>query len=355
MSKIWVLGAGQLGAMLHYSSLPLGLDVQPIDIECEDSLNLGSHDVVTAEREKWPATLATDQLAAHPNFINGAIFALLADRLTQKQKLDELDIATSPWSPVSGDTTAKELHSNLGEKVLLKQRTGGYDGRGQYWLDQNNNDEIPHDWLGESIAEQKIPFEDEVSIVGVRNAQGEKVFYPLTLNLHINGILMGSLAPLNRVKHLQDQGETMLGKLMDGLDYVGVMAMECFRIGDQLMVNEVAPRVHNSGHWTMAGANISQFEYHLRAIANLAIPQPVIKGQTAMLNLIGTPHNAEWLDVSGAELYWYNKEVRPGRKLGHINFTNSNKPALDSSLLNIEKQLPDNYAEVIGWLRTNLS
>ena len=340
--------------MLHYSGLPLGLDVRPVDIERTDSLDIGDKDIVTAEREKWPSTTATDQLAAHPNFVNSAIFELLADRFTQKQKLDELGIATSPWCPVNTETVVDDLYTKLGNKVLLKQRTGGYDGRGQHWLDQSSNDDIPQDWRNQSIAEQKIPFEDEVSIVGVRNAAGKTRFYPLTLNLHLNGILMGSLAPLDRITHLQSQGEEMLSTLMNGLDYVGVMAMECFRIGDKLIVNEVAPRVHNSGHWTMAGTHISQFEYHLRAIANLAMPEPVIKGQTAMVNLIGTAYNPNWLEVSGAELYWYSKEVRPGRKLGHINFTNADQSRLGASLADIEIQLPENYAEVIAWLRANL-
>ena len=355
MSKIWVLGAGQLGAMLHYSGLPLGLDVRPIDIESQETLDIDANDIVTAEREKWPETAATNQLASHPNFVNKAIFARLADRLTQKQILDDLGIATTPWCAVEDQTKTQDLHQNFGSKVLLKRRTGGYDGRGQHWIDGTQGDDIPADWRNESIAEKKIPFEDEVSVVGVRNAAGKMTFFPLALNLHLGGILMGSLAQVKRIEHLQSQGEAMLGKLMQGLDYVGVMAMECFRIGDELMVNEVAPRVHNSGHWTMSGASISQFEYHLRAIADLAIPKAIVKGPTAMVNLIGTEHNLQWMDVPGAELYWYRKAVRAGRKVGHINFTNNQITQLDDSLAKVEKTLPEDYGEVIDWLRTNLA
>lgn len=355
MQTIWVLGAGQLGAMLHSAAEAVNLDVRPVDIESDQQLDIKEVDLVTAEREQWPETIATQQLAANHNFVNKAIFGRLADRLTQKQILDDLEIATTPWFPVEQETKVEDLYNNLGSEVLLKRRTGGYDGRGQHWLKQNNLADIPEDWRAQAIAEKKIPFEDEVSVVGVRNAAGEKVFYPLSLNLHVDGILMGTLAPVTRVASLQTQGEQMLGKLMDSLDYVGVMAMECFRTGDSLMVNEVAPRVHNSGHWSLTGADISQFEYHLRAVASLPIPKPVVKGPSVMVNLIGTDNVDAWQAVPGAEVFWYNKEVRPGRKVGHINFCNSNLSQLKISLKELEKLLPENYVNVINWIIKNLA
>jgi 5-(carboxyamino)imidazole ribonucleotide synthase len=354
MSTIWVLGAGQLGAMLHDGASVLNLDVRPIDIESDEQLSIADTDIVTAEREQWPETTATAQLAAHPYFVNKAVFGRLADRLTQKQILDELEIATTPWCPVTLTTKSDALYDRLGSEVLLKRRTGGYDGRGQHWLKQFNRDEIPQDWREASIAEQKIPFEDELSVVGVRNRAGDKVFFPLSLNLHVNGILMGTLAPVQRIAGLQEQGENMLGKLMDSLDYIGVMAMECFSVGGQLMVNEVAPRVHNSGHWSLTGANISQFEYHLRAVADLPIPEAKTKGPSAMVNLIGVDFCERWAEVPGADVYWYDKEVRPGRKVGHINFCNSDLSQLKASLRNLEKLLPENYSEVVSWLTNNI-
>ena len=355
MSTIWVLGAGQLGAMLHGAASALNLDVRPIDIGSEQQLDIRDTDLVTAEREQWPETRATNQLSANRNFVNKAIFGRLADRLTQKQILDDLDIATTPWCAVDSFTKVADLHNDLGKEILLKRRTGGYDGRGQHWLHQSRSDEIPQDWRDQSIAEQKIPFEDEVSVVGVRNAAGEKVFYPLSLNLHVDGILMGTLAPVIRISSLQTMGEGMLGALMDSLDYVGVMAMECFRTGDKLMVNEVAPRVHNSGHWSLTGAEISQFEYHLRAVADLPIPKVELKGPSAMINLVGTTENEAWKSVPGADVYWYNKKVRPGRKVGHINFCNSDSSQMEDSLRAMQKLLPDNYAKVIDWLVENLN
>ncbi|GHA21742.1 5-(carboxyamino)imidazole ribonucleotide synthase [Oceanisphaera arctica] len=354
MSRIWVLGAGQLGQMLKHAGMPLNLDVRPVDIESEETFPLQPHEQVTAEREQWPDTAATRQLAAHPAFVNLETFPILADRFTQKSLIDKLDLATAPWQLVETDTSADALHQKLGERVLLKRRTGGYDGRGQHWLREPGLDAIPDDWHEQAIAEQAIDFDEEMSVVGMRGADGQCFFYPLTLNLHVNGILLGSVAPLARLAHLQAEAEQMLGKLMNDLDYVGVMAMECFRVGDHLLINELAPRVHNSGHWTQAGANISQFEAHLRAVARLPLVQPTVKNTSVMVNLVGTERNDAWLSVPGAELYWYGKEVRPGRKVGHINFCLDNHADTKTALDQLQPLLPVNYVQVLNWLRSQL-
>jgi 5-(carboxyamino)imidazole ribonucleotide synthase len=352
--RIWVLGAGQLGAMLKHAGMPLALDVCPVDIDEATAPALKETDLVTAEREQWPTTLVTEALAQHPRFINQNVFGRLADRKTQKELIDSLGIATAPWRNVANDITANELRDQLGERVLLKRRTGGYDGRGQHWL-RTDEDEVPEDWQGHAIAEQAINFNEEVSLVGVRNQQGECVFYPLTLNLHLNGILYASVAPLARLQPLQAQAEDMLGKILNALDYVGVMAMETFRVGDQLLINELAPRVHNSGHWTQAGASISQFEYHLRAVANMATPQPQVIGQNVMINLIGTDYNPAWRDLSCARTYWYGKDVRSGRKVGHINIVSNNITDLRETLVLLGDLLPtDDYQEAINWSLNSL-
>ncbi|MFP2769890.1 5-(carboxyamino)imidazole ribonucleotide synthase [Oceanisphaera sp. KMM 10153] len=354
MSRIWVLGAGQLGQMLKHAGMPLNLDVRPVDIESEETFPLQPHEQVTAEREQWPDTVATRQLAAHPAFVNLETFPILADRFTQKSLIDKLDLATAPWQLVETATSAEALHQKLGERVLLKRRTGGYDGRGQHWLREPGLDAIPDDWHEQAIAEQAIDFDEEMSVVGMRGADGRCFFYPLTLNLHVNGILLGSVAPLARLAHLQAEAEQMLGKLMNDLDYVGVMAMECFRVGEHLLINELAPRVHNSGHWTQAGANISQFEAHLRAVAKLPLVQPTVKNTSVMVNLVGTERNDAWLSVPGAELYWYGKEVRPGRKVGHINFCLDNHADTKTALDQLQPLLPVNYVQVLNWLRSQL-
>jgi len=346
---IWVLGAGQLGAMLKHAGMPLALDVRPVDINESSAPVLHADDLVTAEREQWPDTLVTQTLAHHSHFVNKPVFGRLADRKTQKELIDSLGLATAPWRNVANDINANELRNQLGERVLLKRRTGGYDGKGQYWI-RAQDDEVPADWQGQAIAEQAIPFDEEVSLIGVRNRAGQCVFYPVTLNLHLNGILYASVAPLARLQHLQAQAETMLAKLLNELDYVGVMAMECFRVGDQLMINELAPRVHNSGHWTQAGASISQFEYHLRAVADMAIPKAQILGQNVMINLIGTEYNPNWLNLPVAQTYWYGKDVLPGRKVGHINLVSKDMSDIRGTLQQLKYLLPEQYyKEAIEW------
>ena len=354
MSKVWVLGAGQLGAMMRHAATPLNVEVVPVDFNQSQSVELAEDDVVTAEIELWPETNATKALSNHPHFINREVFPRLADRFTQKQLLDELQIATAPWQLVDSDTQAQTLYQSLGETVLLKRRTGGYDGRGQYWLKQPEGTEVPEGWHQEAIAEQKIPFDEEVSLVGVRDKEGNLYFYPLALNLHVNGILMASIAPLERLSGVQKEAEEMLGRLLTSLEYVGVMAMECFRVGDHLMVNELAPRVHNSGHWTQSGTSISQFESHIRAVAGLPMSKAVVKGQSVMINLIGVERNNNWLAVEGAELYWYGKEVRVGRKVGHINLTLNDPQQLNSSLNQLASSFPEPYPEVFSWVADNL-
>ncbi len=355
MSKIWVLGAGQLGAMLKHAATPLALDVEPVDIEDHHALHLAAGDIITAEREQWPETDATSQLAAHSGFVNKNVFATLADRFSQKSLIDELGLATAPWFDITDASLETELHAALGPRVLLKRRTGGYDGKGQHWLKQNEDSAIPADFRNESIAEQAIAFDEEVSLVGMRDHNCNSFFYPLTLNLHANGILMASIANLSRLQPMQAEAEQMLGKLMDKLDYVGVMAMELFRTGNKLQINELAPRVHNSGHWTQAGSNVSQFEAHMRAVAKLPLSQPTTRGHSLMINLIGTELNNDWLAVAGAELYWYDKVVRPGRKVGHINFCRDSAAELIESMQQLKPLLPENYLEVIDWTIAELT
>ncbi|GLS26816.1 5-(carboxyamino)imidazole ribonucleotide synthase [Marinibactrum halimedae] len=354
MSTIWVLGNGQLGAMLQQSAIPLGISVKPVDIHSDTLPLLAPNDLVTAEREQWPETPITATLSQHPNFINGSVFGRLADRLSQKQLLDQLHLSTAPWQPVTDEASAEQLLNTLGEKVLLKRRTGGYDGRGQHWLKLGDNPHIPNGWENEAIAEQAINFDDEVSLVGVRTREGELFFYPITWNLHVDGILMASVAQpkflsQDTIKALQTQAESMLTQILVALDYVGVMAMETFRLGDQLMINELAPRVHNSGHWTQAGASYSQFEAHIRATAGLPLAPITLKGDAVMINLIGTEFTPGWLSVPGAEVYWYQKGVRAGRKVGHINFCSFNQDALVEQLKGLKPTLPEAYRRVIDW------
>lgn len=353
MKKVWILGAGQLGAMLERAGRAIGVDTRAIGFDADLSVldDLHIDDVVSPEIESWPATKITKRLSSHTGLQNEDVFPIIADRLTQKQSLDRLDVATADWLPVDEGTTAAALYKQLGSRILLKKRTGGYDGRGQFWLLEDEATEIPDEFIGTSIAEQAIGFSDEISIIGCRDAKGDLRFYPPALNLHNNGILKASVAGVNLPKENIKQAEAMLTKVMEGMDYVGVMAMECFLVDYQLVVNELAPRVHNSGHWTQAGSSVCQFESHVRAIAGLPIGKPQTKGATVMINIVGESFNPLWLDIPGAEVTWYGKEVRAGRKLGHINFCEPNAIAMQS----LADTLPQDDKDAIKWAMAMLT
>ncbi|NOX26918.1 MAG: 5-(carboxyamino)imidazole ribonucleotide synthase [Gammaproteobacteria bacterium] len=352
--KLWVLGNGQLGAMLKHAGESIDIEVIPLAIDSDGKPPvLDSADSVTAEREHWPANPIADQLFQHANFSSRRAFTEIADRCNEKTLFDRLGLANTPWCLVNDQTSVGDLYEKLGNKIVLKRRSGGYDGKGQQWLRATDNDDIPADWHGNAIAEQAIAFDEEVSLIGARNASGQSIFYPLTLNLHQDGILLASLAPLDRLQPYQDQAEFMLAKLMDELDYIGVLTMECFRLGDQLMINEVAPRVHNSGHWTMDGASLSQFDLHVRAVMALPISQPDIIGKSVMINLLGLEWNPLWSTVPYASVYWYDKEVLPGRKLGHINLNVQSRTQLDDALSVLSGLLSDRYHPIYDWLRSN--
>lgn len=354
--KVWVIGNGQLGMMLRHAAQPLAVDVQPIGAE-DHTLkiqDLTVNDVVTPEIEAWQRTKITETLAAHPHFINRDVFPIIADRKTQKETLDQLNVATAKWCEVTDATKAETLYAQLGERVLLKRRRGGYDGRGQYWLKQREGTEIPFDFKGSkeieaAIAEEAIPFVAEVSVIGVRTQSGETQFYPLSQNHHVNGILKATIGAAPKYVSLQAKAEEMLSTVMQHFNYVGVMAMECFVVeksGElELLVNELAPRVHNSGHWTQAGMSISQFEAHVRAVADLPMARFRTKGMTVMINLVGVDYDPRWLDIAGVELFWYQKEVRSGRKVGHINILTP----CDSILKKLANLLPDDQ-QVFDWV-----
>ncbi len=349
MKPVCVLGNGQLGRMLRQAGEPLGIAVYPVGLDAEPEALPIQQSVITAEIERWPETALTRELASHTAFVNRDIFPLLADRLTQKQLLDRLGLATAPWQLLADASEWPQIFATLGELAIVKRRTGGYDGRGQWRLRQGETDALPADGYGECIVEQGINFSGEVSLVGARASDGSTVFYPLTHNLHQDGILRTSVVLPEPDKARQQQAETMLSAIMHELNYVGVMAMECFVVPEGLLINELAPRVHNSGHWTQNGASISQFELHLRAILNLPLPKPVVSTPSVMINLIGTGVDVQWLDLPLVHLHWYEKEVRAGRKVGHLNLNDVSVKSLQVALRNLVPLLPEEYASGIAW------
>ncbi|CAI2136072.1 5-(carboxyamino)imidazole ribonucleotide synthase [Serratia marcescens] len=355
MKPVCVLGNGQLGRMLRQAGEPLGIAVYPVGIDAEPEAVPYQNSVITAEIERWPETALTRELATHSAFVNRDIFPRLADRLTQKQLLDQLGLATAPWQLLASATEWPQVFAALGELAIVKRRVGGYDGRGQWRLRPGQEAELPADAYGECIVEQGINFSGEVSLVGARGHDGRSVFYPLTHNLHEDGILRTSVALPQPNPALQQQAEQMLAAILNELNYVGVMAMECFIVGDRLLINELAPRVHNSGHWTQNGASISQFELHLRAILGLPLPQPVVSTPSVMVNLIGTAVNEQWLSLPLVHLHWYEKEVRPGRKVGHLNLNDPSAADLRQALQALAPLLPGEYQSGLAWAQQKLA
>ena len=349
MKPVCVLGNGQLGRMLRQAGEPLGIAVYPVGLDAEPEAVPYQQSVITAEIERWPETALTRELATHTAFVNRDIFPRLADRLTQKQLLDQLGLATAPWQLLADEAEWPQIFSQLGELAIVKRRVGGYDGRGQWRLRSGEEATLPKDCYGECIVEQGINFSGEVSLVGARGHDGKTVFYPLTHNLHQDGILRTSVALPQPDAALQQQAERMLSAILNELNYVGVMAMECFVVSEGLLINELAPRVHNSGHWTQNGASYSQFEMHLRAILGLPLPQPVVSTPSVMVNLIGTEVSEAWLSLPLVNLHWYEKEVRPGRKVGHLNLNDASASLLKDNLNALIPMLPAEYASGIEW------
>jgi 5-(carboxyamino)imidazole ribonucleotide synthase len=338
---IGILGGGQLGYMLALAGYPLGLhfrflDPSPeapvgrianrvtADYNDEQALEKFSHglEVVTYEFENVPVAAAKFLAERVPVYPAAAALEQAQDRLREKRLFRRLKIPTTEFTEI---TRREELDAGvkqIGLPAMLKTCRMGYDGKGQ-WLLRTAEDlekashELPEVPL---ILEKFVPFTRELSILGVRGRGGEIAYYPLIENHHRGGILRLSLAPApNLTSNLQHEAESAARKVLEELGYVGVLCIEFFEMGGRLLANEMAPRVHNSGHWTIEGAVTSQFENHLRAILGMPLGSTAAVGVSAMINLIGEiPESAEVLNVSNAHLHLYGKEPRAGRKLGHV-------------------------------------
>jgi len=342
--KVAVLGTGQLGAMLKQAGQRIGIDVHLLSIEKDLLPDVDMP--ITTEREHWPINPFTEALQRRPGWLNKAAFSVLPNRAKQKALIDQLGLPTAPWCAVSAGMSQEDLHQQLGPDIFLKRARGGYDGRGQQRLRKGFVSDFPT-WADDAVAEQAISFETEVSIIGARGRDGQTVYYRLTENRHEEGVLTISLSQPYRFDALQQEAEQMLFQVMQHLDYVGVMAMECFVVDGQLLINEIAPRVHNSGHWTQAGASISQFELHLRAVYDLPLPQVEQAGCSMMINLLGLPYNTAWLRHGAAQLHWYGKSLQPGRKMGHLNFYHPSPEQLAAWLIALE--VPVNFESSRRW------
>jgi 5-(carboxyamino)imidazole ribonucleotide synthase len=346
---IGILGGGQLGRMLMLAGYPLGIGGRCLDPaadpcaaqvgECmqgefDDFRALyqfaSGLDLVTYEFENVPVESArwlADRLPVWPPV--GAL-AIAQDRFSEKGFFESLGVPVPAFAAVDSESDFERALERIGVPAVLKTTRFGYDGKGQAVLrDRQDADSAWSRLAGRPlILEAFVPFERELSILGVRSRSGETAFYPLVENEHRDGMLRRTTAPApGVVPELQSRAELYARRALEALDYVGVLAIELFQLGTELLVNEMAPRVHNSGHWTIDGARTSQFENHLRAIAGLPLGPADAVGCSEMWNLIGTlPDVQRVLAVPGAHLHLYGKKPRPNRKLGHITVC-AEKPA----------------------------
>ncbi|HYX35416.1 MAG TPA: 5-(carboxyamino)imidazole ribonucleotide synthase [Oligoflexus sp.] len=340
--KVGFLGGGQLARMMALAGYPLGLRFRCLDPNPEspaadlmehiqaplndpDALRQFSQglDCITIESENVPvATL--ENLLLHGSKINPGIKALATsqDRLYEKSTFQNLGIPTAPFTNIaSREELDKEVRSR-GGAFILKTRREGYDGKGQFRIKSPADIDAAWAALGgrDLILEEWLSFDAECSLISVRDSQGNTRFYPLVHNVHQDGILFTS-EPWSTFSNtsLQSKAEAHAKKIMQELDYVGVLTIEFFVMKGDLVANEMAPRVHNSGHWTIEGAVTSQFENHLRAILGLPLGSTELREPFKMINVIGhMPRASDLLNIEGLCLHDYRKKAAPKRKLGHI-------------------------------------
>jgi len=351
--NIGIIGAGQLGRMLALAGYPLGQRFVFVDRSADapggqvgeiitgdfdDPQALAALadrvDVITFDVENVPES-AVRPIAEKRTFLPPVeALASAQDRLDEKRIFVSLGIPTARFLPVENRATLDHAIGEIGLPAVLKTRRLGYDGRGQAFI--RGPDDVDAAWqrLGRHplILEAFVPYEREVSIIGVRRPSGEQRFYPLSENVHDGGILSHTRAPLE-APDLQATAERYCHRLMQHLDYAGVLTIEFFVREQRLLANEMAPRVHNSGHWTIEGTVCSQFENHIRAILDLPLGETAATGHAGMVNLLGElPDLAEILALPGVHFHSYGKDPRPLRKLGHCSVVRPDPAARDESL-----------------------
>jgi 5-(carboxyamino)imidazole ribonucleotide synthase len=358
-----VLGGGQLGRMLGLAGIPLGLRFRFLDpvpgapaaavgelvvgaLGDEPSLAAVAEgaSVVTYEWEGVPADAARFLAERHRVRPGARSLEVSQDRLHEKETFRRLGIATPAFAPVDSRAELDQAVGAVGGLPgVLKTRRGGYDGKGQHVVRTTADLDAAWAALGNAplILESLAPFDRELSVLAARGADGAIACWPLVENVHEAGILLVSRAPAPGLDPpLQQRGAELATRLLTDLDHVGVLAVELFDVGGELLANEIAPRVHNSGHWTIEGAETSQFENHLRANLGHPLGSTAARGPSAMLNCIGEmPDRDAVLAVPGAHLHDYGKARRPGRKLGHVTVTAPDDDELTARLVALTGRL----------------
>jgi 5-(carboxyamino)imidazole ribonucleotide synthase len=355
-ATIGILGGGQLARMIALAASRIGLKCHvfaPEPDSCafgvvrratlaeyDDEAALARFaeevDVITYEFENVPADTAAFLSSRKPVLPDPSVLATTQDRLTEKDFVTSLGIGTALYAGIASAAEIIPAIKKIGLPAVLKTRRFGYDGKGQIKIGPKDDPARAWRSLGEApcILEGFVPFTREVSIVAARSAEGEVVSFDITENEHSDHILKVSRVPARVSASVEKEGRRIAQKIAEALNYVGTLAVELFVVGtgkdERLLVNEIAPRVHNSGHWTIDGASVSQFEQHVRAVAGWPLGKPIRRGKVEMINLIGAEIDdyAKWLTAPNAYLHNYGKPAaRPGRKMGHVTKVMPEAPA----------------------------
>jgi 5-(carboxyamino)imidazole ribonucleotide synthase len=359
---VGIVGAGQLGRMLALAGYPLGLDFLCLDPASDAPAGQVAPllhgkftdrtllkrlalrcEVLTFDWENVPGASLEAVTRAHGARICPPVAALAAaqDRVAEKRLFEKLKIPTTRWRAVSSKAQLTRAIGAIGLPGVLKTRRLGYDGKGQAVVRTAADAARAWQQLGRAplIYEELVPFDCEVSIIGARSVSGEMAIYPLCGNMHAQGILRVTRAPYGPAPW-QRQAAGYLRRVLRHFRYTGILTIEFFVQRGRLIANEMAPRVHNSGHWTIEGAVTSQFENHLRAILDLPLGSTRALGHSGMVNLIGSiPERAKLLKLKGLHLHDYGKKPRPGRKVGHCTLVEASAARRDARTLKVLKDL----------------
>ena len=359
---VGIVGAGQLGRMLALAGYPLGLDFLCLDPSREAPAGAVAPllhgaftnrrllarlarrcEVITFDWENVPVASLAGVAGLHGARICPPVAALAAgqDRVAEKRLFERLGIPTTRWRAVDSRTQLSRAITAIGLPGVLKTRRMGYDGKGQALIRTRSDAERAFAQLGAAplLYEEWVPFDCEVSIIGARSPRGAVAVYPLCGNVHAQGVLRLTCAPFGPARW-QHHAAAHLTRVLAHFRYTGVLAIEFFVRRGRLIANEMAPRVHNSGHWTIEGAATSQFENHLRAILDLPLGATHARGYSGMVNLIGRlPPRDRLLALEGVHLHDYGKRPRPGRKVGHCTVVEPTAARRDARVRRLLKDL----------------
>jgi len=364
--RVLVYGSGQLAQMMYLAAAPLGVIVSAVDVVTETVVNpvskkatgvplhraIEESNAITVEFEHVPEHLLLEADKSGKLYPNVASILAGADRVREKALLVKNNIPNCEYLLIDHVDQLDDVVERLGEKVIFKASRDGYDGYGQ-WRISSASDlvNVRKDFAlldlkkVPVIAEKMMQFDREISVVGARSQDGQIACFSLAENLHHEGQLHVSVAPITQLTEaLQTKAKDIFETLATAMDYVGVLAVELFQCGEELYVNEIAPRVHNSGHWTQQGCSTSQFEQHIRAVLNLPLGSTELIGTSAMVNIIGcTAFSRDLIGIPDVHLHWYGKEVRKKRKMGHINVVAKSHASLGKKLKQLVEFLPVEY------------